>query len=197
MATVNPLVAELDALRVELGVAEQIVAEVVGVDPLDVGWWATGLRTPSLREFVGYAALLGRRFTFANEHGQIEYVDQVPILGDDNPPERLRLVLERRRERREVSRRAVANAVGVSPPVFNRCSTGGPPASGRCRSTAWSAGPLPSAGRPASPKPPRPNPTTSGPPAPASRGPNVAALPVCCRSSPSWNRSGTHSACLR
>ncbi|GAA2685561.1 helix-turn-helix transcriptional regulator [Nonomuraea recticatena] len=123
----HPMVAELDALRVELGLAEQIVAEVVGVDAMDVGWWAAGLRTPTLRQFVGYAALLGRRLAFANEHGQIEFVDQVPILVGDDPPERLRVVLERRRERRNVSRRAVAQTVGVSPAVFNRWANGDRP----------------------------------------------------------------------
>ncbi|MER6828933.1 helix-turn-helix transcriptional regulator [Streptosporangium sp. NPDC000563] len=128
VGTIHPLVAELDALRVGLGVPEQAVAEVTGTDAHEVSWWGIGLRTPSVQQTIAYAALLGRRIGFTDAGGEVVYVDQ--LHGDaDDPVGRLMAVLEEHRDQLGWSRSRVAAEMGVSAAAASRWAAGKKPPS--------------------------------------------------------------------
>jgi len=120
--TVHRLVAELDAVRVELGVPVEDVADTVGVAPEEVCWWAAGLRLPSLGEVVGYTAALGYTVGFTGPEAPAG-----PAGAEPAGVAWLLEVLEGRRAEIGMSRRGLARAVGVSYNTANRWSVGHPP----------------------------------------------------------------------
>lgn len=127
--TVHPLVAELEATRLRLGLPEETIAEATGAAADEVTWWGTGLRTPTLKQAVQYAAVLGSRLGFAGPGGEVEHVDDPPGDDTDDPAGRLMAVLDERRDRLGIPRRQVAADIGVSPATVGRWSNGDKPPS--------------------------------------------------------------------
>lgn len=69
MGGLHPLVAQLQARRLELGISQQKIADVCGVHKNTVSRWETNAKTPSLENLVAYADAVGLDLVAA-ERGQ-------------------------------------------------------------------------------------------------------------------------------
>ncbi|MEU4406149.1 helix-turn-helix transcriptional regulator [Streptosporangium sp. NPDC023963] len=111
MGTIHPLVAELDAVRVELGVPAEDVAKAVGVAVEEISWWASGLRMPSLGQVIAYGTAIGRQIDFLG--------DAAPAAPEEGAEAETRdvawlmAVLDARCAALNISQRRLATILGV------------------------------------------------------------------------------------
>ncbi|MFF3441714.1 helix-turn-helix domain-containing protein [Streptosporangium sp. NPDC002721] len=122
MGTIHPLVAELNAVRVELGVPAEDVAEAVGVAVEEINWWASGLRMPSLGQAIAYGAAIGRQIDFLG--------DAAPATPEEEAEAETRdvawlmAVLGARSKALNISQRRLATTLGVGRNTIQRWTSG-------------------------------------------------------------------------
>lgn len=70
MSRLHPLIAQLQARRLELGVSQHDVARAAGVHANTVSRWDTGAKTPSIDNLVAYARAVGLELELVDAAGR-------------------------------------------------------------------------------------------------------------------------------